>query len=312
MRAALRHPGGTTLRLLRDGAQCASTRSDPLDGQRASAPRVPNALRRGGLTRLAPLAAALLGLAVLGIAPATAIAADRIHVVIVVGPVESSTATYIADARALARQARSYGALVTEIYSPYATWSKVRPALQGADLLIYLGHGNGYPSPYGGFRASVMDGLGLNASAGNGNSNVRYYGESYLATYVRMAPHAAVILNHLCYSAGNSEPGRANPTKSVATQRIDNFGAGFLRTGADVVFAEPRGDASFIVRDLFRTSKTMRQIFWDSSQATHTYSFTFTSRRTSGRTAISDPYAPGRYYRSVVGYLSLTATLWRS
>jgi hypothetical protein len=298
--------------LLRDGAQRASTRSDRPEGQPVLAGRIPISTRRRRLTRLAPLAAVLLGLAVLGIVPATAVAAGRIHVVVVVGPVESTTATYIADARALARQARYYGALVTEIYSPYATWSKVHLALQGADLLIYLGHGNGYPSPYGGFRASVMDGLGLNASAGNGNSNVRYYGESYLAAYVRMAPHAAVILNHLCYSAGNSEPGRANPTKSVATQRIDNFGAGFLRTGADVVFAEPRGDASFIVRDLFRSSKTMKQIFWDSSQATHTYSFTFASRRTSGRSAISDPYAPGRYYRSVVGYLSVTAALWRS
>jgi hypothetical protein len=300
------------LRLMRDGAQEASVRSADPGIQPDSTQPVALARRRRRLTRLTPLVAAFLGLAALGIVPATTIAADRIHVVVVVGPVEGTTPTYIADARALARQARSYGALVTEIYSPYATWSKVRPALQGADLLIYLGHGNGYPSPYGGFRASVMDGLGLNAAYGNGNSNVRYYGESYLATYVRMAAHAVVILNHLCYSAGNSEPGRANPTKSVATQRIDNFGAGFLRTGADAVFAEPRGDASFIVHDLFRTSKTMRQIFWDSSQATHTYSFTFTSRRTSGRTAISDPYAPGRYYRSVVGYLGVTATLWRS
>jgi hypothetical protein len=296
---------------MREGAQRASSPSGDPETHPVSAPPDLIAPRRRRLTRLAPLAAAFLGLAVLGIVPPSTLALHRIHVVVVVGPVESSTARYIADGRALARQARSYGAVVTEIYSPYAIWSRVRPALQGADLLIYLGHGNGYPSPYGGFRPSVQNGLGLNARSGHGNSNVKYYGESYLAKYVRMATHAVVILNHLCYSAGNSEPGRANPSKSVAMQRIDNFGAGFLRTGADVVFAEPRGDASYIVRDLFRTSKTMKQIFWDSPQAKHTYSFTFASRRTKGRTAISDPYTPGKYYRSVVGYLSLSATIWR-
>jgi hypothetical protein len=293
------------LRLRHDGAQRASLRS----GELSTPPVV--ATRRRRLTRLAPLAAAFLGLAVLGIMPATASAASAQRVVVVVGPVESQTSRYIADGKALAAQARSYGASVTALYSPNATWTKVKKALQGADLLIYLGHGNGWPSPYAPFRATSKDGLGLNASAGHGNSNLKYYGESYLISSVRMASHAVVILNHLCYSAGNSEQGRANPTKTVARQRIDNFGAGFLRTGADVVFAEPRGDPSYILKDLFKSSKSMRQIFWDSPQAKHSYSFTFSSARTKGATAISDPYSPSKYYRSVVGFLDTKATTWR-
>ena len=43
-----------------------------------------------------------------------------------------------------------------------------------------------------------------------------YYGEYYVATQVKLAPNAVVILNHACSSAGSSEPGRANPTLSVA------------------------------------------------------------------------------------------------
>jgi hypothetical protein len=298
------------LRFIRDGAQRASARPDlatdpSVDRSAALAPR------RRCLGRLAPLAAAFLGLTVLGIMPAAASAASAPRVVVVVGPTEGQTAKYISDGKALAAQARSYGAVVTAIYSPYATWSRVKKALQGADLLIYLGHGNGWPSPYAPFRATSKDGLGLNATSGHGNSNVKYYGESYLIQYIRMAPHAVVILNHLCYSAGNSEQGRANPTKSVAMQRIDNFGAGFLRTGADAVFAEPRGNPSYILRGLFKSSKTMTQIFWDSPQAKHTYAFTFASKRSKGAVAISDPSAPGTYYRSVVGYLSLKATTWR-
>jgi hypothetical protein len=256
------------------------------------------------------LVAALAALVGLGAAPAIANAAT-IRVVIVAGPVESMTSTYIDDARSLARQARLYGASVAELYSPNATWARVRPALQGANLVIYLGHGNGWPSPYAPFRSSSKDGLGLNATAGNGNYNVKYYGESFLAAYVRLAPNAAVILNHLCYSAGNSESSMANPTRTVARQRIDNYGAGFFRAGAKIVFAEPRNEAGYILYSLFRTNRTMGETFWASPKATHSYSFSFGSSRTSGMTAVSDPYAPSRYYRSVIGKLGMTAATWR-
>src|SRR6266511_4322815 len=171
-----------------------------------------------------------MALACLSAIPPAASAATM-KVVIVVGPVESMTSTYIYDARVLAKQARSYGAAVTEIYSPYATWSRVRSAAQGANLFIYLGHGNGWPSPYAPFNTKTKDGLGLNAASGSGNYNNKYYGEYYLINYIRLAPNAVVILNHLCYSAGNSESWQPNPTRTVAKQRIDNFGAACLRIG---------------------------------------------------------------------------------
>ena len=36
----------------------------------------------------------------------------------------------------------------SKVYSPYATWSAVKAALQGANIVVYLGHGNGFPNPY--------------------------------------------------------------------------------------------------------------------------------------------------------------------
>jgi hypothetical protein len=267
------------------------------------------ASRRNRSGRLLTLVAALAAIVGVGAAPSIANAAT-IRVVIIVGPVESMTSSYIRDGRELASLARSYGAAVTEIYSPNATWSRVRSATRGANLLIYLGHGNGWPSPYP-YLTSSINGLGLNARAGHGNYNVKYYGQSYLATYVRLAPNAVVILNHLCYSAGNSEPSQRNPTLSVAKQRVDNYGAAFFRTGAKVVFAEAHGQAGYILTGLFRTNRTMREIFWTSGQATHSYAFTFASARTHGMSAISDPYAPSRYYRSVIGTLDMRASTWR-
>ena len=69
---------------------------------------------------------------------------------------------------------------------------------------------------------------GLNATSGNGNSNVKYWGEYYIDRDIQMAPNAVVILARLCYASGNSEPGGAAPSVTTATKRIDNYGAGFL------------------------------------------------------------------------------------
>lgn len=261
--------------------------------------------------QLAVLAfAAALAVGSLAVNPTPATAAG-IKVVVVVGPVESSTSSYISSARRYAAQARSYGATVVEIYSPNATWSKVRAAASGANVLIYLGHGNGYPSPYGAFSAYTRDGMGLNSSAGHGNSNNKYYGEYYVRNYIELAPNAVVILNRLCYASGNSEWGRANPTKSVAMRRADNFGAGFLRANAKAVFAIGIDSASYTLRSLLSSTKTIGQIFTSDPARDLRYDFSFASVRTPGNRVWMDPYAPSRYYRSVVGQLGLLAAAAR-
>ncbi len=241
----------------------------------------------------------------------TASAHVRPKVVVVVGPVGSTTARYVAMARALAAQARSYGATVTELYSPNATWERVRRAAQGAKVLIYLGHGNGYPNPYGPFDPAKADGLGLNAMAGAGDSNTRYYGESLVAAAIRLAPGALVILNHLCYASGDNEWGSGNPTRAVAIRRVDNYGAGFLRAGAAAVIADGLESPAYVLRAFFRTSRTVRQIFWGAPRATRSWAIAFASRRTHGASAVMDPYAPSRYYRSVIGRLDTTVSAWR-
>jgi hypothetical protein len=240
----------------------------------------------------------------------TPVAAAGMKVVIVVGPAGSSTANYIYNAKKLAAQARSYGATVYELYSPHATWARVKKYAQGANLFIYLGHGNGYPSPYGAFSKYSKDGLGLNTY--DGSSSHTYYGEYYLARDINLAANAVVILNRLCYASGNSEWGSANPTKATAIKRVDNYGAGFLRTNARAVFANGINSASSILYSLFRTTRTMKQVFWADPARSGAYDFSFSSVRTPGKVAILDPYAPSRYYHSVIGDLGMTATSWRA
>ena len=188
---------------------------------------------------------------------------------IVVGATHGATGKYLTVARRLASQARSYGARVSEIYSPNATWARVKAAAKGANLLIYLGHGNGTPSQYTN-RPESTNGMGLNASASGSHNNTKYYGSPYI-DQIQLAPNAVVILNRLCYASGNNEWGAGNPTLAVATTRVDSYGWSFFRAGAKAVFAEGITDPSYVLKGLFKTNRTIEQIFWSSPNATDRY-----------------------------------------
>ena len=151
------------------------------------------------------------------------------------GATHGVTPHYRADADVMYREAIKYANRVVRVYSPNATWAKVKAAVNGASIVVYLGHGNGWPSPYGNDAAyTTKDGFGLNYDV-NGDGKLtdyehKYYGEPSIAT-LTPAPNAVVLLFHLCYASGDSEPGTA-PSLSVARQRADNYAAGFLAAGA--------------------------------------------------------------------------------
>ncbi len=201
------------------------------------------------------LVAAFASLLIAGIvAPAVAAAPARDgdavpRVVVIVGPSGAATDRYRAEARAAAALARKYTPDVTELYSPNATWPAVKKALQGASLVIYMGHGNGWPSRYrDSLYPPTQNGFGLNPTAGSGDSSHQYFGESKIEESVKLAKNAVVLLNHLCYASGNTEPGLPEGTLKQARQRVDNFAAGFIASGASAVVAEAYASPNHMVR----------------------------------------------------------------
>ena len=238
--------------------------------------------------------------------------ANSKKVVIVVGATGSTTSSYRSIGRSLARQARSYGARVITVFSPYATWSRVKSAAYHANLLIYLGHGNGWPSPYAPFQTRTKDGMGLNSALTGSDYNTEYYGERFLNTNLHLARNSVVLLSHLCYASGNPEWGGPIPRLSTAKARVDNYGAGFLRTGAKAVIAEGLASGHYLLRGLFKTNWTLKRIFWSSNDATGTYAVHFAATRSPyWAHALMDPSKPGRYYRSIIGKLGMRASAWR-
>ena len=227
--------------------------------------------------------------------------ASHVKVVIIVGPVSGLTDDYraLGEQAAVAASARNDN--VVTLYSPNATWPAVRNALDGASIVVYLGHGNGFPSPYGStLNGASQDGLGLNPVAGVDNDAHQYFGEKVLARDVRLAKGAVVILGHLCYASGNPEPGGPEPTLDVAQQRVDNYARGWIASGATAVIAEGHGEPSYYVGALLKGRGTIEQM-WRDAPTFHDHVIGLTSQRTPGAALLLDPDRTTRgYFRSLV------------
>ena len=251
------------------------------------------------------LASALVALLLLGgmVAPGVAWAApgDEPKVVVIVGPVGELTERYLARGEAAAREAERFTTNVTRVFTPDATWPVVREALQGADLVVYLGHGNGWPSRYrDGLYPPTQNGFGLNPVAGGGHDVHQYFGEGPIAAQVRLGPNAIVLLHHLCYASGNTEPGLDEGTPEEARERVDNYAAGFIAAGAAAVVAEGHQSPAWYVRSILSDDRTIEGI-WQRAPSRHGNVSTFESSRSPGFVGAIDPdRVDGGYYRSIV------------
>jgi hypothetical protein len=222
-------------------------------------------------------------------------------VVFIVGPAGAATDRYRAQARVAADIARHYTPDVVELYSPDATWPAVKEATRGASLVVYMGHGNGWPSRY---RDSLFpptqDGFGLNPAPGGDDATHQYFGEGFVGSEIKLAKNAVVLLNHLCYASGNSEPGLPEGTLSDARQRVDNYAAGFIKAGASAVIAEAWSSPNYFVRAILSGSSSIQRA-WLHSPSANGHRIAFTSQRSRGYVAQMDPEtATSGFTRSIV------------
>lgn len=231
-------------------------------------------------------------------------------VVIVVGAVEGSTPGYRTRGDQIYAEAIKYTPNVTKIYSPNATWAKVKAAAQGANVFIYAGHGYGFPSPYRPvLSTSVQNGMGLNEIGGVDDWDKKYYGEALIASEIKLAKNAVVLLNGLCYAAGSSEDGDPEPTLPVARQRVDNFASGFIRAGARVVIAQSwTSGVTYALNRIFTTDQTFEQL-WENAPNAQGHDQPFTPVRNPQFEARIDPntWTTG-FHRSIVGALGMRTT----
>ena len=206
-------------------------------------------------------------------APTPARSADTpIKVALIVGPMGSSqTSSNRQHADQIASYAQSMGATVAKAYSPNATYSKVRAAVAGANIIVYYGHGSGYPNPYHkSLLADRNNGWGLNTTTTHGdqdswaNHTLVYCGEKALrgqltsndgadqrkycgAGAIAPAPGFVMVYVGSCYTAGGNEPQNPLATNSDARAHASYYSRPMFQLGASGYFA---GHTMGIVQDL--------------------------------------------------------------
>jgi hypothetical protein len=204
---------------------------------------------------------------------AAPVAAAGQKVAIIVGPVGALTGSYRTWADEVASAATAAGATVAKAYSPNATWANVLAAVEGANVIVYFGHGNGFPNPYGASELpDRTNGWGLNTSSGNGDADswsagtLVYCGEKALLgtlsgsdgaaqrTHcsggpIRPAPGFVMVYAQAHYAPGFGErydPSTPLTTESEAQQRVRHYSYPTLALGASAYFATAYGDADEI------------------------------------------------------------------
>lgn len=265
---------------------------------------------------LAGLVCALLVSTTFGLAPRARAGGPSLKAVIIVGPTHSETTRYLGLGETWATRAEAQGMDVRRVFWPHATWANLKANIQGANLVVYLGHGNGWPSPYGPFQENTKDGFGLNSVDGGSTSDVKYYGGNLIRSDIKLAPNAVVVLSHACYSAGVPEPGMAYPAQATALERVSNFASAFLTVGAGAVFAYYHEQKRDMVADLMNQDATIDHLFkqpgtYDGNGFVAGNDVYLPSLRNPGATVHLDPSVDYSYIRAVTGNLDMTTNQWR-
>jgi hypothetical protein len=264
-------------------------------------------VRRFGHIPLVVVAVLLLGGAGPVLARSEATTPPAPKVVVIVGPAGAATPYYRRLADETAAAAAALTPNVVRVYSPDATWERVKAELQGASVVVYLGHGNGWPSIYHkALFPSTEDGFGLNPHAGAADAH-QYFGEDRIAAEIHLAPNALVVFSHLCYASGNTEPGLAEGTLDQAQQRVDNYAAGFFKAGAGAVIADAYLSPSYYVTSVLKGRSTVESI-WRRAPNRNNHFLTFASVRSTGAIAAMDPdQVDSGFHRSLVVRPGLTS-----
>jgi putative cell wall-binding protein len=228
------------------------------------------------------VAATTLATALFAAVPGPAHAAGE-KVVLIVGPVGGQTNSFRSNADDTAAAATAAGAQVVKVYSPSATWSAVKAAVNGANIVVYFGHGNGFPSPYSSTQnTDRVNGWGLNRTTTNGDGDnwsttMVYCGEKALRGTltssdgaaqrqycsggpITPAPGWVMVYAGACYAPGASESWDTVPTHNVALQRVSNYSRPVLNLGG-TYFATDHGAASLVTRILQNPNMSFGDIY---------------------------------------------------
>ncbi len=122
-------------------------------------------------------------------------------------------------------------------------WNTIKRYAYGANLFIYIGHGQN--------SAHTSGGLVLKQTVSR----------EKLARELKLHRNALVIMEYVCYAAGSSSDDQFTITLDNALGRVTNYARPFFKAGAGAYFAVDKLDGAIYFLDKFFQGKDVESIF---------------------------------------------------
>lgn len=207
-----------------------------------------------------------------------------IKVVVVVGPVEESTASFINEKKELVLFLRSIGVQVSEFYHPNANWEDIVKAAKGANIFIYSGHGSTMGENGGAGGLCVTDGM---------------YSAASITNEIKLAKNALVLFNHVCRGAGSSADDTKDIGKEEAMKRVGDYAKPFIMNNAAAYYANNYNGCLESILTEFFNGKKIKDIYnkdankWTKIEDRGPYKF-----NKQNEIAIASDDQPSDFYRT--------------
>jgi hypothetical protein len=162
----------------------------------------------------------------------------------------------------------NYGVTSYKFYTPNAKWSSVKSALEGANIVVYAGHGSGYEPGETEADQEYKNGFTLDPDASYNNVGDNWYRQNGIINrhilntdVASLAPNALVIMTGACYSSGKSaEDDRSYTPAATLKNRIESYSATFIGLNGNYYAGPGTGLApKEMLLKIFDGGKTLKQ-----------------------------------------------------
>jgi hypothetical protein len=153
---------------------------------------------------------------------------------------------FLAEQKKNAKYLRSMGVQVLEFYYPNDKWKNIIKASEGANILIYSGHGSNQGINYDVGGLCLADGI---------------YGAQDLLNNLKLKKNAIVIFNSACSSAGTSAGDNGDIGVNEAIKRVSEYAYPFIKLGSACYFANNNIDCVIPFFEMLFNRKKIDYIF---------------------------------------------------
>ncbi|PJZ41598.1 hypothetical protein CH370_09105 [Leptospira kmetyi] len=188
--------------------------------------------------------------------PDATVSGNGFKAVVLVGDVDGDsgpgTLGYIKNMQDVAKVLRARGVQVIEYYSPKNSWDQIKQSIQGANLVLYAGHGVGSNLTDSPYHQKYVGGFALKG---------KFVSNDDVENALKPAPGAVVLFLGACFTAGNMAYDMGVIDAEEAKHRISMYSAPFLKAGFQGYYATwAPWTAQSLVAELF-TDKTYGSIY---------------------------------------------------